>query len=215
MRGDGPLRAILFDLDGTVLDSAELIITAFRQTCRARLGRDIDRGAILRAWSLPIRQRFRALAPDQDEEELAREYLRRYLALHDRHARLYPAIPRVLDGLRERGYPLGVVTSKRRTTTRAAVDTFGLDRWFSVYITDEDVTRHKPDPEPVKAAASRLGVPPAEVLMVGDSPLDVAAGKAAGAWTAGALWGAVDPRALRAAGPTYLVEEPEELLSLA
>jgi pyrophosphatase PpaX len=205
--------AVLFDLDGTLIDSAELIMTAFEATVQANLHQTIDRAAILGMWSRPIRERFRALAPDRDEV-LAQDYLRRYLALHDRYARLFPGVADVLEALRVRGYAMGIVTSKRRATTEAAVSGFHLDRWCTVIITDEDVTRHKPDPEPVRAAASRLGVPVAEALMVGDSPLDIAAGHRAGAATAAALWGTVEPSSLLAEAPDHRLARPEDLLPI-
>ena len=207
----GPVRAVLFDLDGTLLDSADLITTAFQDTCRAHLGQEIDRDAVLRTWSLPIRQRFHALAPDRDEF-LAQAYVQRYLALHDRLARLFPAIPHVLDTLRRRGFALGIVTSKRRPTTQASVDAFDLTRWCAVVITDEDVEQHKPDPEPVYAAARALGVAVSRTLMVGDSTLDIAAGRRAGARTAAALWGSVTPEEILAEGPDCSLDRPEDLL---
>ena len=205
--------AILFDLDGTLLDSAELILTAFQGTCRHLLGRDVDRETILREWARPIRERFHALAPDRDEE-LSRDYLRRYVALHDRYARLFPGVARTLQALSDRGYPMAIVTSKRRATTRAALDAFHLTRWCSVVIADEDTRRHKPDPEPVRAAVGRLGVAATETLMVGDTPFDVAAGRDAGAATAGALWGTVDADGLRAHRPDYMLARPEDLLAI-
>ena len=205
--------AVLFDLDGTLIDSAELIMTAFETTVQANLHQTIDRAAILGMWSRPIRERFRALAPDRDEV-LAQDYLRRYLALHDRYARLFPGVADVLEALRVRGYAMGIVTSKRRATTEAAVSGFHLDRWCTVIITDEDVTRHKPDPEPVRAAASQLGVSVAEALMVGDSPLDIAAGHRAGAGTAAALWGTVEASPLLAEAPDHRLARPEDLLPI-
>ncbi len=205
--------AILFDLDGTLLDSAELIVTAFQETCRSLLHRDVDRATILRDWARPIRERFHALAPDRDEA-LSREYLRRYLALHDRLARLFCGVPSLLRALAARRYAMAIVTSKRRATTQAAVSAFGLAEWCPVIVADEDTARHKPDPEPVCLAASRLGVAASDTLMVGDTPFDVDAGRDAGAATAGALWGAVDPEALRAARPDYIAARPEDLLVL-
>lgn len=204
---------MLFDLDGTLLDSAELIMTAFEATVRANLNQAIGRTEMLGMWSRPIRERFHALAPDRDEM-LAQDYLRRYLALHDQYARLFPGIPLVLETLRRRGYAMGIVTSKRRATAQAAVRGFRLDRWCTAIIADEDVARHKPDPEPVRAAASRLGVPVAEVLMVGDSPLDIEAGRRAGAGTAAALWGTVEVPSLLAEAPDYQLARPEDLLAL-
>jgi pyrophosphatase PpaX len=211
-RPAGP-RAVLFDLDGTLLDSAELIIAAFQETCRHLLGRDVDRDAILREWARPIRDRFRALAPEC-AETLSQDYLRRYLALHDRYARLFPGVAETLDTLHARGYAMAIVTSKRRATTQAALDAFHLDRWCGVVIADEDVARHKPDPEPVLSACARLGVPPRDAIMVGDTPFDIGSGRRAGASTAGAFWGTVDAEALRTQQPDYELPAPTAVLSL-
>jgi pyrophosphatase PpaX len=206
-------RAVLLDLDGTLLDSADLIMTAFEETVRANLTQSVDRAEILTMWSRPIRERFRLLAPGQDEM-LAQDYVRRYLALHDARARLFPDVPDVLETLRRRGYAMAIVTSKRRATTQAAVGRFNLDRWCTVVVTEEDVPRHKPYPDPVQAAAERLGLSAAAALMVGDSPLDIAAGRAAGASTAAALWGTVDAPAVLAEAPDHRLATPLDLVAV-
>ena len=206
-------RAVLFDLDQTLLDSADLIVTAFMDTCRTLLRRTLDREETLRTWAWPVRARFHELAPDR-ADELTQEYLRRYLAEHDRRARLFPGVPDVLDTLCARGYRLGIVTSKRRATTEAAVRAFGLDRWCGVMVVDEDVRRHKPDPEPVLLAVNRLRVAADETLMVGDSAEDISAGRGAGAGTAAALWGAMRIDEVLGAQPDHRLEHPDALLAL-
>lgn len=208
-----PYRAVLFDLDGTLLDSADLIVTSFVETCRTLLGRTFDREETLRSWSWPVRAKFHALAPDR-ADELTQEYLRRYLEMHDERVRLFPGVPDVLDALSARGYLLGIVTSKRRATAGAAVRAFGLDRWCRAVVVDEDVRRHKPDPEPVALGARLLGVAAADALMVGDSVEDMAAGRGAGAGTAAALWGAQHLDAVLAERPDHRLERPEALLAV-
>jgi pyrophosphatase PpaX len=212
-RAERPYRAVLFDLDGTLLDSADLIVTSFVDTCRELLGRTLDPAETLRGWSWPVRARFHALAPGR-ADELTRDYLRRYLELHDRYARLFPGVTDVLDTLRARGYLLGIVTSKRRATTAAAVRAFGLDRWCPVIVVDEDVRRHKPDPEPVTLGARRLGVAAADALMVGDSVEDIAAGRGAGAGTAAALWGTMHLEDVLGERPDHRLEHPGMLLTI-
>jgi pyrophosphatase PpaX len=206
-------QAVLFDLDGTLIDSAELIIAAFQETIRSALGREVSRSEIMGLWSRPIRERFHAFAPERDEA-MAQDYLRRYLALRPRYARLFPGVSTVLEALRGRDYVLGIVTSKRRATASAEVLGFGLDRWCAVTIADEDVSQHKPDGEPVRLAAARLGVSPAGALMVGDSCVDIEAGRNAGAGTAAALWGTVDRASLLDAHPEYRLERAEDLLAV-
>jgi pyrophosphatase PpaX len=208
-----PYRAVLFDLDGTLLDSADLIVTSFVDTCRVLLGRTLDREETLRTWSWPVRAKFQALAPGR-ADELTREYLRRYLELHDRRARLFPGVPDVLTALRERGYRLGIVTSKRRATTDAAVRAFRLDHWCTAIVVDEDVRRHKPDPEPVALGARRLGIAAHEALMVGDSAEDIAAGRGAGTATAAALWGTMRLDDVLEERPDHRLERPDALLNV-
>lgn len=211
-RGAAPrYRAVLLDLDGTLLDSADLIMTAFEATVRANLHLPIERAEILSMWS--FRERFRVLAPGQDEM-LAEDYVRRYLALHDERARLFPGDPDVLETLRRRGYAMAIVTSKRRATTQAAIRRFALDRWCAAVIADEDVLRHKPYPDPIHAAAERLGLSAADALMVGDSPLDIVSGRSAGAATAAALWGTVEAPAVLAEAPDHRLADPRDLLSV-
>jgi pyrophosphatase PpaX len=208
-----PYRAVLFDLDGTLLDSADLIVTSFIETCHALLGRTPDREVTLRTWSWPVRARFAEMDAAR-ADELTREYLRRYLAMHDERARLFPGVPDVLDTLGRRGYLLGIVTSKRRATADAAVRAFGLDRWCRAVVVDEDVRRHKPDPEPVALGAHLLGVAAPDALMVGDSVEDMLAGRGAGAGTGAALWGTLRPHDLLDSGPDHRLESPEALLPL-
>lgn len=206
-------RAVLLDLDGTLLDSADLIMSAFEATLEANLHVSIDRAEIRASWSRPIRERFRLFAPDQ-EEMLAQDYIQRYLALHDERARLFPGVPEVLETLRRRGYAMAIVTSKRRATTQAAIQRFALNRWCTVVVADEDVVRHKPYPDPIHAAAERLGLSAADTLMVGDSPLDIASGRSAGATTAAALWGTVEAPAVLAEIPDHRLAAPRDLLAL-
>ncbi|HKX19803.1 MAG TPA: HAD-IA family hydrolase [bacterium] len=208
-----PYRAVLFDLDGTLLDSADLIVTSFVDTCRTLLGRTLDREETLRTWSWPVRAKFHAIAPDR-ADELTREYLRRYMEMHNERARLFPGVPAVLDALSARGYLLGIVTSKRRATAGAAVRAFGLDRWCRAMVVDEDVARHKPDPEPVVLGARLLGVAAPDALMVGDSVEDMTAARGAGAGTAAALWGTMRLDDLLGTEPDHRLETPEALLTI-
>lgn len=206
-------RAVLFDLDGTLLDSADLIVTSFVDTCRTLLGRTLDREETLRTWSWPVRAKFHAIAPDR-ADELTREYLRRYMEMHDERARLFPGVPAVLEALSARGYLLGIVTSKRRATAGAAVRAFGLDRWCRAMVVDEDVSRHKPDPEPVVLGARRLGVAASDALMVGDSVEDMTAARGAGAGAGAALWGTMRLDDLLGTEPDHRLESPEALLTI-
>lgn len=207
------LRAVAFDLDGTLIDSRRAIVEAFRATLRDRLGIEPSDEEIVATWSLPILDRMRRYSA-QDAADLAEEYVRRYAAMHDRLVRPFPGVVEVLDALRRLGYRVAIVTSKRRETTALALSAFGFDRLVDAVVADEDVAHHKPAPDAVLLVARRLGVAPDEMLLVGDSTLDIRAAKAAGARSAAAAWGAADPAALAAERPEYVLARPAALLEV-
>lgn len=201
--GPGPLdhvRCVLFDLDGTLIDSVALILASFRYATETVLGRSMTDEALLRNVGMPLLPQMEILAPGRGEE-LTQVYREHNSANHDTMLKAYPDVPEVLDGLREKGYRLGVVTSKGTPLMLRGLERFGLAGRFDVLVSMDDVEAHKPDPEPLLFAASELGVEPAECAYVGDSPHDVAAALAAGMTAIGALWGAFPAGRVLAAGP--------------
>ena len=203
--------AILFDLDGTLLDSIDLIVGAFQHTTGLHLGAPIDRAEVVPTIGRPLAAVLEELAPARGATLLVsyEEYIRLH---HDRLARLYPETAAVLNDLRARGYPLGIVTSKRRTVAQLAFDATGVDRLVDLVLCVEDTPRAKPAPDPLLAAAARLGLAPGDCLYVGDSRHDLEAAAAAGMPSAAALWGPNDPAMLAALGPAHLLSALSELL---
>lgn len=153
------------------------------------------------------------LAPDR-AGALIEAYARYYDAQCGRLATLFPGIAEMLRALREAGTKLGIVTSKRRRAAEQDLRVFGLTQSMLATVCAEDTAKAKPSPEPVQEILRRLGTPPQDALLVGDGVYDIRAAQAAGVRSAGALWGARDPAALRASGPDYLVERPEDVVAL-
>jgi len=208
------LVACLFDIDGTLADTGAAIREAVTQVLQEE-GITPTWEEIRSGWTLPAADRMAMWVHDrQRAEALAERYVVRYLALQKHLVRPYAGMAETLGSLKARGVILGVVTSKRRVAALSTLRTLGLEQHFRVVVCEEDAHAPKPDPAPLLLAAERLEVPPALTLMVGDGEVDVAAGKAAGMRTAGALWGTVAPEALRAAGADWLLQTPDELLSL-
>ncbi len=208
------LVACLFDIDGTLADTGAAIREAVTQVLQEE-GITPTWEEIRSGWTLPAADRMALWVRDRRRAEaLAERYVARYLALQENLVRPYAGMDKTLARLQARGIALGVVTSKRRIAALRTLRTLGLEQHFPVVVCEEDVPAPKPDPSPLLLAAERLGVPPALSVMVGDGEVDVAAGKAAGMHTAGALWGTVAREALRAAGPDWLLQTPDELLSL-
>lgn len=211
-----PWSAVLFDLDGTLADSVELILHCYRHTMETHLGRALPDERWLATIGTPLREQLREFGRSDDEAAAMLEtYVSFQRTVHDGMVRSYPGVADVLDVYRDEGTPVGVVTSKRREMAVRTLECCGLDAYVQVLVGADDVERGKPDPEPVHAALDALGVEPSRsVLFVGDSPFDVAAGKAAGIRTAGALWGPFEREALEEAGADHLLSSLGEMLTL-
>ena len=210
-----PIRAVLYDFDGTLADSTELIMRCYRHTMTTHLGECPPDEEWLSGFGTPLSDQIARFARTPAENEAMLDTYRAHQdALFDTELRPFPGAEEVLAELERRGVPMAIVTSRMRRATLRGLDVCGLSRHFDVIITPEDVTHAKPDAEPVLAALARLGIPPREALFVGDSPHDIAAGRAAGTRTAGVLWGPFPRRALEDAGPDFLLTRQDEVLGL-
>jgi len=210
-----PIRAVLYDFDGTLADSTELIMRCYRHTMTTYLGDCPPDEEWLSGFGTPLAEQIARFARTTDENAAMLDTYRAHQdQLFDTELRPFPGADRTLAELERRGVPMAIVTSRLRRATLRGLDVCGLSRHFDVVITPEDVVHAKPDPEPVLAALARLGIPPHQALFVGDSPHDIAAGRAAGTRTAGVLWGPFPRRALEEAGPDFLLTRQDEVLEL-
>jgi pyrophosphatase PpaX len=206
------VSAVLFDLDGTLLDTIDLLLASVRWAFRDRSGRVPTREEWIAGIGTPLASQMRVYATD--EPDLAtlidgyREYQR---AHHDEMTRAYAdAIETVVD-LRRDGYRTGVVTSKASDIANRSLAFVGLDRYLDVVVGFDATDRHKPDPEPVRYALDALQVAPSDAVFVGDSPHDMYAGNAAGVITVGALWGPFPRSALLPASPRFYLDRIRDL----
>jgi pyrophosphatase PpaX len=135
-------------------------------------------------------------------------------AHHDELARPYPGTVEALTEIARHGMPMGVVTSKGTEGARRGLTLFGLDGFFQVVVTADDVPIHKPDPYPLNAAAAALGIPLGYCVYVGDSPHDMQAAVSGGAIAVAALWGAFSSREVLAPGPAFALHDIGELPGL-
>lgn len=213
---------LLFDLDGTLIDTTDLILRSFAHAFDAHLpGRLPSRRDLIATFgrSLPSTlEELTAFSNAADPRALAAEMLATYRDFqrehHDTLIRAFDGVGDALAALHGRGHRLGVVTSKMQRYARRGMRLFDLERHFDVAVFHDDVTRHKPDPEPLLEAARRAGVAPHEAVYIGDSTHDVVAGRAAGMTTVSVLWGPFEREALEAVGPDYFVGTPGELVEL-
>jgi pyrophosphatase PpaX len=204
---------VLFDLDGTVVDSGAMILASFRHATKTVLDRDLSDAELLAAVGTPLREQMN-LIDAQRADELVEVYRAHNEPLHEA---LEPCggMLDVLQRLADEGRRLGIVTAKRRSTADLAFAVLPLARYFDVVVAAEDALRHKPDPEPLRVALRRLGAPPDEAAYVGDSPFDVAAAKAAGVFAVAVTWGGIHSReSLRNEAPDAIVDTPQDLFDV-
>jgi len=210
-----PYRTYLFDLDGTLIDSIDLIFRAYRHTAERHLNVSPPDSVWLAGLGTPLRMQLGEVSDDPELiEAMVLTYREYHQQHHDRSIRLYPQIAVVLPVLLERGARLGVVTSKLRFGAERGLATTGIAEHFHIIVSADEVTRHKPHPEPVERALGKLGADVETTVFIGDSPHDIAAGRAAGVRTAGALWGPFSDDELAKAGPDHLLRTPSDILSL-
>jgi pyrophosphatase PpaX len=206
---------VLFDLDGTLIDSGAMIVASMKHAALTVLGREVDDELLTAAIGGPgLVAQMRSLDAGR-VDELVTAYRAHNEPLHDELEAFWEVVE-VLPRLRAEGRRLGVVTAKRHATVDLAFDRLpGLEANFEVLVTADDTERHKPDPQPLLAALDRLAASPADAAYVGDSPFDVRAAKAAGICAVAVAWGGIHSEdALRRERPDAFVERAEELLAV-
>jgi pyrophosphatase PpaX len=202
---------VLFDLDGTVIDSGAIILASMRHAAREVLGVEPPEEELMAAVGGPgLEAQMQALAPDR-VDELVTVYRAHNEPLHDQLVSC-EGIDDVLVRLKEEGRRLGIVTAKRRATVELAFANVPLGHLFEVVVGGDETQRHKPDPEPLLLASRRLNVDPDDCAYVGDSPFDIRAAKAAGMHAVAVTWGGIHVREnLEREQPDAIVDTPEEL----
>jgi pyrophosphatase PpaX len=202
------LRAALFDFDGTLVDTTDLIYQSMRYAAGEVLGREISREVLMANVGQPLPRQMELLSAEH-AEALLDSYRLHNEENHDALIKEFPGVEDSLARLRSAGIKVAVVTSKRRFSVDMALKTFpGLGDVVDQWITMEDTTEHKPRPEPLLKGLELLGnVPREQAAYVGDSPFDIAAAKAAGVKSVAVSWGAFSEDALRAAEPDHLVPD--------
>jgi pyrophosphatase PpaX len=205
--------AVVFDLDGTLIDSFGLIDASFRHAAASVLDRALSEDEVMARWGEPLPARAAHLGAGRVDELIA-AYTAYYDANQDRLCRPFASVPEMLAALAARGVRMGVATSKRRRSTRQAIERCGLARWIGAAISAEDVPAPKPAADPVLAALRCLRVAPARAWMVGDGVFDIEAARRAGVRSVAALWGTREREALLDARPDYVAASPDRVVPL-
>jgi pyrophosphatase PpaX len=202
------LRAALFDFDGTLVDTTELIYQSMRHATGEILEKDLPREILLANVGQPLPRQMELIDAER-AEALLESYRLHNEEHHDALIQEFPGVEKSLARLRSADVKVAVVTSKRRFSVEMALKNFpGLGEVVDRFVTMEDTTEHKPHPAPLLKGLEFLGgVPREEAAYVGDSPFDIAAAKAASITSVAVSWGAFSEDTLREAEPDHLVED--------
>jgi pyrophosphatase PpaX len=204
--------AVLFDLDGTLIDSIGLLLKCVHHTFQGRSPAPTDEDWIA-GIGTPLGAQLAAYAKsDEEVQELTLRYRTYQREAHDELTNAFPGVVETLQELDRRGHPMGIVTSKSNEMMHRGLAWIGINRLMRTTIGMDSCDIHKPEPFPVLLALQELGYAPDEAVFVGDSPHDILSGNAAGVTSVAALWGPFTKANLEPAKPDIYLERIEDLL---
>jgi pyrophosphatase PpaX len=206
-------RGVLFDLDGTILDTSNLIVQSFQHTFQVHYQREIRPEEVYPFFGKPLRTAMQSLGPEK-VDALISTYREHNLEHHDHMVEAFAGVVDVLKDLYNAGVDMAIVTSKTQGTALRGLKLFELDKYFSAIIGVEQCSHHKPHPEPVQIALQQLKLSYDQCLMVGDSPSDIISAQKAGVKTAAVHWTRVDWKTILASKPDYVIYHMQDLLDI-
>lgn len=209
-----PYHTVLFDLDGTILDTNELIIISFLEALKGSVPDDFGPEHIIPSMGAPLVDQMKRFSGLDDVNHLIDAYREVNLRLHDEYVKTFDYVIEVLQKLKEAGVRLGVVTTKMRLTTDRGLAFTGITPYVEAVITIDDVEHAKPHAEPVQKALEALGVEAQGALMVGDSTVDIMSGVNASVDTVGVAWSLKGEQVLKDAGAHYIIHDMRDLLDI-
>ena len=209
------IKGILFDLDGTLVDTTGLIIDSFHYTIEMVLGRTTSQEEILSYWGMTLRDSMYAYSPEK-REELIQVYRHYNETMHDKLIKPFPKVQETLHELSQLGIKCAIVTSKMTHTAKRGLEIFNLHTYVEDIIGMDKCQHHKPHPEPVLNGLAALNLAAHECLMVGDSVQDLQAAHNAGVPAVGVAWSLLYPSGTLTsqAQPDYIIQNMPDLLKI-
>ncbi|WP_338751467.1 pyrophosphatase PpaX [Bacillus sp. FJAT-52991] len=207
------ITTLLFDLDGTLINTNELIIASFLHTLDYYFPNQYQREDVYPFMGPTLVETFSSIDPDRVDEMVER-YRTYNLAKHDELVTEFDGVYDTIRTLKENGYKLAIVSTKMRNTVIKGLKLMNLYDFFEVIVALDDVTEPKPHPEPLQKALAALGSTPEEAMMIGDNYHDIEGGKNAGTLTAGVSWSVKGKEFLQTFDPDYMLDTMSELLDI-
>ncbi|MGV3026255.1 pyrophosphatase PpaX [Clostridium thermobutyricum] len=209
------IKAVLFDLDGTLLDTNELVYRSFNYIFNEKLNLNFDKNKIGENYGRPLEESFSKITENKEEiESLIKEYRKYNLEIHDDLCRPFIGTEILLNFLKDNGIKIGIVTSKKEDVAKRGLEISNLMKYIDIFVSPEHTKKHKPDGEPVIYALKKLGVKREDAIMVGDSPYDLLSGKNAGVKTCGVNYTMIDINELKKVNPDYFIDNPTDLIKI-
>ncbi len=208
------IEAVLFDLDGTIIDTNELIIESFLHALKGIVPESFGRTHIIPSMGEPLTKQLQQFSGRQDVENLTRLYREYNHLRHDEMVSLFPRVDIVMRTLHEAGIKIGIVTTKMRASSIRALELLGVYKYVDTLVGLDDVEHAKPHPEPVAKAIAALEVDASAAFMVGDSSVDMKSAIAAGVVPVGVDWSLKGADLLYDSGAVHMLHDMNELLTL-
>ncbi len=206
-----PYDNYLFDADGTLFDTVDLICTCFQYVAEKYAGMTMDRSTIINSIGLPLKKQLIAhLGTELDHDRILDDYLQYQLSIMEDSISPFPHVTETLEILKSAGKKLAIVTSRRRFSLEKILHSTDTARYFDVLVTPEDTTRHKPDADPALKAMSLLGADKTSTVFTGDALYDICSGTSAGIDTIFVNWSHVKRSSLTVS-PTWMIDSLQEL----
>ena len=207
------INTILFDYDGTLMDTNEVVLQSWQHTFRTLRGREEDPEFIRSTFGEPLVKTLAKLFPEVPVEKSLDVYRTFQREVFTDFVEVFPGMLELLKELKQRGYKLGLVTSRTKDTTWDGLKHYGMDKYFDAVITAGDTDKHKPDPEPILITLKRMDSVPQETLMVGDTMFDLECARNAGVKSVMVEW-SVTMTSEEMAQADYVIKTAEELLDI-
>lgn len=210
------VKGLLFDGDGTLIDTYDMILRSMRKTLNDGEGMNWSDAELMVGVGTPLLDQMLHFTQSDvpRAERLVDEYRAHNDSIHDAGIRAFEGTAEVLERFRAAGIPMGVVTSKRHELAERGFRLTGIFDFFDVFIAADDWPEHKPKPGPILHACDLLDLAPAQCFYIGDSPYDIQAGNAAGCRTVAVSWGMFSAEALAAEHPTFMIDSLSELADM-
>ncbi|GGG67791.1 HAD-IA family hydrolase [Paenibacillus radicis (ex Gao et al. 2016)] len=212
-----PVRTMLFDLDGTIVDTNELIIRSFLEALKGIAPEGFSREHIIPSMGLTLSDQMKIFSGLEQVDHLIAAYREVNYRLHNELVKPFAYVGEVMDHLQKQGVRIGIVTTKMRLSTEKSLKFVGLYDYIvpDAIVTIDDVKNAKPHPEPVLMALDKLGAAPEDAIMVGDSPVDMQSANAAGVVSVGVAWSLKGAEKLRESGAKHVIDDMRELYAFA